>query len=105
VGAKTVNPALIESMACIAIGCWSRPLRPARPTLAGMNTTKRYATKLEWARAQVADIDSALRSLDGYTADWKRRRARDAGRSRLLERRARMARIVGLGADEGPTPF
>jgi hypothetical protein len=67
-----------------------------------MNTTKR-----EWARQEIARIDAQLleRGERIPSADWRRIRAKAAGQARLRARRDRLARVVGLDFDDGPTPF
>jgi hypothetical protein len=53
----------------------------------------------------VARIDAQLLAPKAYEPNWRRYRNAERGRSRLHERRDRLARIAGAAYDDIPTPF
>ena len=67
-----------------------------------------YATKREWALAEIAKIDESLgvvRDQRYTSANWRKIRAKAAASGRLHARRERLAKVAGLDFDDGPTPF
>lgn len=78
----------------------SRPVRLARPTVQRSQqetpmTSRRYATKAEWAAAMAADLDRQAAAVGAErSGSWRRRHARRDGAARLMREAARYRRMA-----------
>lgn len=58
-------------------------------------TSRRYATKAEWASAMAADLDAQAAAVSaGKGGGWRRWRGRSEGAARLMREAARYRRMA-----------